>query len=174
LRINSSTVQRGVLEIDAGEHLPVGVAGDPGATGAVAPLWHEAAVPAAVQGAPAHTQARLRLRARGAAEELLILDAGNEVASTSIRQAAIPLHQNGGRHLRPHRPQGSRHWAECSRCRPKRRRRALSCAAPMEPIPLGKALREDLPPVQNRVAAEKRRVVRPQAAKVLSLLITRD
>jgi hypothetical protein len=93
LRINSSTVQRGVLEIDAGEHLPVGVAGDPGATGAVAPLWHEAAVPAAVQGAPAHTQARLRLRARGAAEELLILDAGNEVA--------LNVDQTGGNSAAP-------------------------------------------------------------------------
>jgi hypothetical protein len=80
LRINSSTVQRGVLEIDAGERLPVGVAGDPGAMGAFAALRHEAAVPAAVQGAPAHAQARLRLRARGPTEELLILDAGNEVA----------------------------------------------------------------------------------------------
>ena len=30
-------------------------------------------------------------------------------SAASFRQAAIPLHQNGGRHLRPHRPQRSRH-----------------------------------------------------------------
>jgi hypothetical protein len=51
---------------------------------------------------------------------------GREFAGTrgrsaaSFRQAAIPLHQNGGCHLCPHRPQRSRHWisrAWCGRLR---------------------------------------------------------
>ena len=37
-------------------------------------------------------------------------------SAASFRQAAIPLHQNGGRHLRPHRPQRSRHWISRAWC----------------------------------------------------------
>jgi hypothetical protein len=37
-------------------------------------------------------------------------------SAASFRQAAIPLHQNGGRHLRPHRPQRSQHWISRTWC----------------------------------------------------------
>ena len=53
---------------------------------------------------------------------------GREFSGTRGRrrseQAAIPLHQNGGRHLRPHRPQRSRHWISRAWCGRLRRYRA--------------------------------------------------
>ena len=55
---------------------------------------------------------------------------GREFAGThgrsaaSFRQAAIPLHQNGGCHLRPHRPQRSPHWISRAWCGRLRRYRA--------------------------------------------------
>ena len=42
----------------------------------------------------------------------------------SFRQAAIPLHQNGGRNLCPHRPQRSLHWISRAGCGRSRRYRA--------------------------------------------------
>jgi hypothetical protein len=49
---------------------------------------------------------------------------GGNRSAASFRQAAIPPHQNGGRHLCPHRPQGSLHWISRAWCGRLRRYRA--------------------------------------------------
>jgi hypothetical protein len=48
---------------------------------------------------------------------------------------AIPLHQNGGCHLCPHRPQRSRHWISSAWCRRLRRFGLVSAANGDRPSP---------------------------------------